>query len=80
MKGLKVGVQYQPFAEQSIIWKVNRVVSLDTPFAFVQSICVLLEIETLLIFLRTARTLASDLCPFFPELHLPTSVWLCSFE
>ena len=80
MESLKVGVQYQPFAEQSIIWKVNGVVSLDTPSAFVQSICVLLEIETLLIFLKTARTLTSDLCPFFLELHLPTSVWLCSFE
>ena len=73
MKGLKVGVQYQPFAEQSIIWKVNRVVSLDTPSAFVQSICVLLEIESLLVYLKTARTLAFDLCLFFLELHLPTS-------
>ena len=73
MKSLKVGVQYQPFAEQSIIWKVNGVVSLDTPSAFVQSICVLLEIETLLIFLKPARTLAFDLCLFFPELHLLTS-------
>ena len=64
MESLKVGVQYQPFAEQSIIWKVNGVVSLDTSSAFVQSICVLLEIETLLIFLKPACTLASDLCPF----------------
>ena len=44
MKGLKVGVQYQPFAEQSIIWKVNGVVSLDKPSTFVQFICVLLKI------------------------------------
>ena len=73
MESLKVGVQYQPFAEQSIIWKVNGVVSLDTPSAFVQSICVLLEIESLLVYLKTARTLASDLCLFFLELHLPTS-------
>ena len=80
MESLKVGVQYQPLAEQGIIRKVNGVVSLDTPSAFVQSICVLLESETLLIFLKTARTLTSDLCPFFPELRLPTSVWLCSFE
>ena len=92
MESLKVGEQYQPFAEQSI-WKLNGVVSLDTPSAFVQSICVLLEIDTLLIFLKTARTQASDLYPFFPELHLPTGslsndwsgdsfagVWLCSFE
>ena len=73
MKSLEVGVQYQPFAEQSIIWKVNGVVSLDTPSAFVQSICVLLEIESLLVYLKTARTLASDLCLFFLELHLPNS-------
>ena len=64
MESLKAGVQYQPFAEQSITWKVNGVVSLDTPSAFVQSICVLLEIETLLIFLKPTCTLASDLCPF----------------
>ena len=80
MESLKLGAQYQPSAEQSIIWKVNGIVSLDTTSTFIQSICVLLEIETLLIFLKTARTLASDLCPFFLELHLPTSVWLCSFE
>ena len=34
IKNLKVGVQYQPFAEQSIICKVNEVVSLDTPSVF----------------------------------------------
>ena len=73
MESLKVSVHYQLFSEQSIIWKINGVVSLDTPSAFVQTICVLLEIETLLIFLKPARTLALDLCPFFPELHLLTS-------
>ena len=73
MESLKVGVHYQLFSEQSIIWKINEVVSLDTPSALVRTICVLLEIETLLIFLKPARTLAFDLCPFFPELHLLTS-------
>ena len=73
MESMKVGVQYQPFAEQSIIRKVNGVVSLDTSSTLVQSICVLLEIETLLIFLKSSFTSASDLCPFFPEPHLPTS-------
>ena len=51
MESLKVGVYYQLFAEQSITLKINAVVSLDTPSAFVQTICVLLEMETLLIFL-----------------------------
>ena len=74
MESLKVDAQYQPFAEQSIIWKVNGIVSLDTTSTFIQSICVLLEIETLLIILKPARTLASDLCPFFPELLLPTNL------
>ena len=74
MESLKVDPQYQPFAEQSIIWKVNGIVSLDTTSTFIQSICVLLEIETLLIILKPARTLASDLCPFFPELLLPTNL------
>ena len=44
MESLKLGAQYQPFAEQSIIWKVNGVVSLDKPSTFVQFICVLLKI------------------------------------
>ena len=57
MESLKVGVHYQLFDEQSIIWKINGIVSLNTPSAFVQSICVLLEIETLLIFLKPARSL-----------------------
>ena len=65
MESLKVGVHYQLFSEQSIIW--------NTPSALVRTICVLLEIETLLIFLKPAHTLAFDLCPFFPELHLLTS-------
>ena len=73
MESLKVGVHYQLFAKQSTIWKINGVVSLDTPSAFVQTICVLLEIKTLLIFLKLARSLAFDLCPFFPEPHLLTS-------
>ena len=68
-----MGVHYQLFAKQSTIWKINGVVSLDTPSAFVQTICVLLEIKTLLIFLKPARSLAFDLCPFFPEPHLLTS-------
>ena len=73
MESLKVDVHYQLFAKQSIIWTINGVVSLDTPSAFVQTICVFLEIETLLIFLKPARSLAFDLCPFFPEPHLLTS-------
>ena len=40
MESLKVGVQYQPLAEQGIIRKVNGVVSLDTPSAFVQSVTI----------------------------------------
>ena len=35
MESLKVGVHYQLFAEQSIIWRINGVVSLDAPSAFV---------------------------------------------
>ena len=50
MESLKVRVYNQLFAEQSITLKINAVVCLDTPSAFVQTIC-LLEMETLLIFL-----------------------------
>ena len=44
MESLKLGAQYQPFAEQSIIWKVNGVVSLDKSSTFVQFMFVLLKI------------------------------------